>query len=238
MTAAQRADLEAAIGHQFADPGRLVRALTHSSLRHELGGAGEADDNEQFEFLGDAVLGLVVCEYLVTSYPDWSVGELNRARERLVSERSLHAAALRLGLGNFLKLGRGEEKTGGREKRGLLADAYEAILAAVYLDGGLPAAVSFVRRTLVETVVRDAGPLLREPDAKAALRDLLFALNRGPAEYCVVEESGPDHRKNFVVEVRVGGRTLASARGDSKKQAELSAARLALEQLREGTPQT
>jgi len=235
MTAAERADLEAAIGHHFEDPGRLVRALTHSSLRHELGGTGVADDNEQFEFLGDAVLGLVVCEYLVSSYPDWSVGELNRARERLVSERSLHAAALRLDLGNFLKLGRGEEKTGGREKRGLLADAYEAILAAVYLDGGLPAAVGFVRRTLVETVVRDEGSLLREPDAKAALRDLLFALNRGPAEYCVVEESGPDHHKNFVVEVRVGGRALASARGDSKKQAELAAARLALEQLREGT---
>jgi len=237
MTEAERAALEAAVGHHFAEPGRLVRALTHSSRRHEIGAHGVAEDNEQLEFLGDAVLGLVVSEYLVASYPGWSVGELNRARERMVSEHSLHAAAIRLNLGSFLDLGRGEEKTGGREKRGLLADAYEAILAAVYLDAGLPAAAAFVQRSLVEDIVRDHGPVLREPDAKAALRDRLLALGRGPAEFRVVEESGPDHCKTFVIEVRVAGTALASARGVNKKEAELAAARLALDLLRDPVPQ-
>jgi ribonuclease-3 len=238
MTEAERAVLEAAIGHHFREPARLARALTHSSRRYELAAEAAAADNEQLEFLGDAVLGLVVSEYLVASFPDWSVGELNRAKERMVSERSLHAAAVRLSLGEYLDLGRGEEKTGGREKRGLLADAYEAIIAAIYLDAGLNAAAQFVYRTLVQEVLRDQGPVLREPDAKAALRDRLFELGRGPAEYRVVEESGPDHRKTFVIEVRVEGHSLASARGDTKKEAELAAASLALEQLRPATPES
>jgi ribonuclease-3 len=234
MSDAERKALETAIGHTFDEPGRLARALTHSSRRHEAPAA--AEDNEKLEFLGDAVLGLVVSEYLVTSFPDWSVGELNRAKERLVSERSLHAAALRLNLGEYLDLGRGEEKTGGRSKRGLLADAYEAILAAIYLDAGLAAAAGFVQRTLVERVVRDQGHVLREPDAKAALRDRLAELGRGHADYRLVEESGPDHRKTFVIEVCVGGDVLACASGESKKQAELAAARLALERLASFVP--
>jgi len=245
MDAAGRTRLEAAIGYSFREPLWLTRALTHSSRRHELGADEAAEDNERLEFLGDAVLGLVSSEYLVATYPGWSVGELNRAKERMVSGRSLHTAAVRLDLGSFLDLGRGEEKTGGREKRTLLADAYEAILAAIYLDGGYAAAQGFLRRSLIDPAVEELGPELSEPDPKAALRDRLLALGPGDAgegspavpvaaEYRVVSESGPDHRKSFTVEVRFCNEVLGVAEGTSKKEAEAAAARRALERLAAG----
>ena len=237
MVETEQAELEAALGYHFHNPERLLRALTHSSLAADAaaprGSPLESpDDNEQLEFLGDAVLGLLVGEYLVGAYPHWSEGQLSKSRARLVNANSLCDAARRLRLGGYLRLGRGEEKTGGREKPALLADAYEAVLAAVYLDGGLEAAREFVRRSLL----KEAAGLVDDSDAtdaKSALQELLQHSGRAPAEYRVVSESGPDHRKEFVVEVVVGGRALASAAGVSKKEAEKAAAQRALQALRE-----
>jgi ribonuclease-3 len=241
MVETEQAELEAALGYHFRNPERLLRALTHSSLPAEAPGARGSllespADNEQLEFLGDAVLGLLVGEYLVAAYPHWSEGQLSKSRARLVNANSLCDAARRLRLGGYLRLGRGEEKTGGREKPALLADAYEAILAAVYLDGGLEAAREFVRRSLL----REAAGFADDSDAadaKSALQELLQRSGRAPAEYRVVSESGPHHRKEFIVEVAVAGRALASAGGVSKKEAEKGAAHRALQALR-GEPKS
>lgn len=233
MTETERAELEAALGYRFTDPRWLERALTHRSRRHELASTGRAgdSDNERLEFLGDAILGLAVSEYLVTTFPEWSEGRLSKSRARLVSARSLHAAAQRLGLGRSLRLGRGEEKSGGREKQTLLADAYEAVVAAIYSDGGSEAATRFVRRSLLDPAVREQPEVLGQPDHKSALQEYVQGRGWSLAQYRVVRESGPDHHKTFVVEVQVGGRVLASSEGTTKKDAEQAAARLALEQL-------
>ena len=243
MVETEQAELEASLGYHFLRREWLECALTHSSLRPELdaGGASEQyaekvhQDNEKLEFLGDAILGALVSEYLVTSFPEWSEGQLSKCRAKLVRATSLHAAALRLGLGHYLRLGRGEEKTGGRNKPAVLADAYEAIVAAIYLDAGLDAARSFVRRTLLADAAELAGKQ-ELTDHKSAFQELLQARGLPPAEYCVVSESGPDHRKTFIVEVRLTGRAVASGTGANKKEAEQAAARLALEQFaaREG----
>lgn len=229
-----RQELEAAIGHAFRSTPWLDRALTHSTRQQETS-PDSSDDNEKLEFLGDAVLGLVVSDYLLRACPDWPPGKLSQSKARLVNAASLHAAALRLSLGKYLQLGRGEEKTGGREKATILADAYEALLAAVYLDAGLDAAAGFVMRTLLDETVRGQAEALGLPDRKSALQEFLQARGLRPAEYSVVKESGPDHRKLFLVEVRVEGRALAVCEGASKKKAEQGAARIALEQLRAET---
>lgn len=226
-----RQELETAIGHAFRNTEWLDRALTHSTRQQEIA-SGSSDDNEKLEFLGDAVLGLAVSEYLLHSFPDWPPGKLSQSKARLVNAASLHAAALRLNLGKFLQLGRGEEKTGGREKATILADAYEAMLAAVYLDAGLHAAAAFVKRTLLEDTLRENAEALGQPDRKSALQEFLQARGLRPAEYSVVKESGPDHCKVFHVEVRVEGRALAMCEAASKKRAEQAAAGIALEQLR------
>lgn len=242
MDEADRTALETVLGHRFRSPRWLECALTHSSHRPELGGAptgrGEAapGDNERLEFLGDAILGLVVSRFLIETFPDWREGQLSKSRAQLVSSRALYHAAQRLDLGRYLRLGRGEEKTGGREKQAVLADAYEALVAAVFLDAGLDAAGEFVQRSLLEEALREHGLELGLPDHKSALQEWLQARGQGPAEYHVVREEGPDHRKRFWVEVAVGRQTLATAEGDNKKQAEQSAARLAIEHLRNPTP--
>src|SRR5262249_38732203 len=151
------ASLEAALGHRFGEPGWLERALTHSSSRQEALGEKGAEDNEKLEFLGDAILGALVSEHLVREFPNWSEGQLSKSRARLVSATSLHAAARRLRLGRYLRLGKGEEKTGGREKPAVLADAYEAVVAAIYLDGGLDAAREFVRSSLLDHALGDGA---------------------------------------------------------------------------------
>jgi ribonuclease-3 len=144
MTPEERAELEAILGHHFQRPEELDRALTHRSHRQ----SSQGTDNERLEFLGDRVLGLIASEHLCRSFPDWDSGQLSKGLARVVSATSLHAAAKKLKLGHFLRLGPGEEKTGGRDKKRLLADAYEAILAAIYLDAGLAAAASFLRRII------------------------------------------------------------------------------------------
>lgn len=225
-------ELEAALGHHFGQAEWLERALTHSSRRQETDAGETSADNEKLEFLGDAVLGLLVSEYLVTSFPSWSEGQLSRSRAKLVNTASLHAAARRLRLGHYLRLGRGEELTGGRGKPAVLADAYEAVVAAVYVDAGLAAAREFVQRSLIEHAVGEEAHRLGQPDYKSELQELLQGRDSPLADYRVASETGPDHCKTFVVEVCLAGRAVASAAGASKKEAEQAAARLALEQLR------
>lgn len=225
------AALEAALGHRFRESHWLERALTHSSHRHESGETNSPGDYERLEFLGDAVLALITSEYLLHRFPDWTEGELSKARSQLVSAHSLFESARRLGLGAHLRLGRGEEKTGGREKPALLADAYEAVVAAIHLDAGLDAAAAFVRRSLLDFAVDELAESLRSPDHKSALQEWLQARGRPPVSYRVVAESGPDHSKTFVVEVIHDGRTLAAGEGPTKKQAEQLAARRALSSL-------
>jgi ribonuclease-3 len=236
------AELEARLGHTFAHKALLDRALTHSSAVPELRMAREdsdnpapieEEDNERFEFLGDAVLELLSSEYLLSRFPGWSEGQLSKSRARLVNARSLEAAARRLRIGEHLRLGRGEEKTGGREKQTLLADAFEAVIAAVYLDAGLASAREVLRRTLFEFALEEDGERIAESDRKSALQEFLQGRGEVPAEYRLAGESGPDHQKTFQIEVWVKGECLASAEGATKKEAEQLAARLALQRLEE-----
>jgi ribonuclease-3 len=194
------------------------------------------DDNEKLEFLGDAVLTLVVSESLLSNFPAWREGQLSKARASLVNAGALAEVARRLDLGAHLRLGRGEEKTGGREKPALLADAYEAVVAAIYLDGGLDAARGFIRTSLLDVALDQngqRGARLGEPDHKSRLQELLQAQGWPAAEYRVVTESGPDHRKMFEVEARVAGRAAAVGSGLNKKEAEQAAARGVMVQLME-----
>jgi ribonuclease-3 len=228
--------LEARLQYGFADRELLSLALRHSSRVHERGEDGpEAEDNERLEFLGDAVVGMLVAEAMYRRYPDLSEGALTRLRGTLVSRRHLAEVARELELGKHLLLGRGEERSGGRAKAALLANAMEAVIGAIYLDGGLEAA-----RRLVEThVVAPAVETLRERltagggmgDFKSALQELLQAQHQGQPEYRTVRESGPDHQKEFFVEAWVAGAVLAEGTGSTRKRAEQDAARRALETL-------
>jgi ribonuclease III len=227
--------LQRTLGHHFADLALLQRALTHRSSLGDRTVPQALADNEQFEYLGDAVLGMLVSEHLVRAFPHWSEGQLSKGRARLVNAGSLCTAAKRLGVGEYLRLGRGEEKTGGREKPALLADAFEALVAAIYLDAGLVAAREFVARALLEAAIAAEGSELELSDHKSALQELLQARGLGAARYKVVREAGPDHQKTFWVEVSVAETAIASGCGPNKKEAERSAAQQALERLRAGT---
>lgn len=224
MTVDERERLEAALGHRFAHSEALERALTHRSHRQNVAGI----DNERLEFLGDRVLGLVASEHLFQFFPDWEAGKLSKALARLVNTSSIYLAARRLGLGGHLRLGPGEEKTGGREKKRLLADAFEAVIGAIYLDAGLTAATAFLLRTLIEPALLDRSEALGRSDYKSALQEWLQQRALGVAEYRIRKESGPDHRKLFEVEVWHAGRRLSSSEGSRKKDAEQSAARQAM----------
>jgi len=250
MAGADTPRLEELLGHNFQSAELLERALTHSSWLAENPGVkldetpGEArenfsvrgpavilEDNEKLEFLGDAVLTLVVSESLLGSFPAWREGQLSKARASLVNASALAEAARRLGLGAHLRLGRGEEKTGGREKPSILADAFEAVIAAVFLDGGLEAARAFVNRSLLEATVPKQLDSLGEPDHKSRLQEMIQARGWPTPEYKVIAETGPDHRKVFEVEVRVGSRASAFGTGLNKKEAEQAAARGVIAQL-------
>jgi ribonuclease III len=229
--------LEAKLEYGFADRGLLVLALTHSSRVHERAeGEAEAEDNERLEFLGDAVVGMVVAAAVYRRYAELNEGALTRLRGTLVSRRHLAEVARGLNLGEHLLLGRGEERSGGRAKTALLANAMEAVIGAVYLDGGLDAA----RRLVEAQVVAPAVEALRTQltadggmgDFKSALQELLQARRQGQLEYRTIRESGPDHEKEFFVEARVGGAALAEGSGSTRKRAEQDAARRALERLR------
>jgi len=231
MAITEIAELESLLGHQFREPRWLHQALMHSSRIPERAEQEPAESNEKLEFLGDAVLELVVSEELVREFPDWSEGQLSKSRARLVNATAISLSAQRLGLGKYLLLGRGEEKTGGRTKPALLADAYEALIAAIYLDGGLEAARGFVRRSLVEGPISVEAERLGHTDHKSALQEFLQSRGMTPGAYHVISESGPDHQKTFRVEVRIAGQVTAMGCGRTKKEAEQSAAIAALIQL-------
>jgi ribonuclease III len=244
--------LQTALGHAFRHEKLLVRALTHSSLAYEealearqgesaAAHASRDEDNEQLEFLGDAVLGLLVAETLFRRFPDFHEGEWTRLRASLVSRRHMARVASAIGLGAYLRLGRGEEKSDGRNKPALLANCMEAVIAALYLDGGLAPAASFVSRHVVSPYLSDLRQAMDSGvslgDHKSALQELLQARKTGPPRYVLKAEKGPDHRKRFLVEVRIPSgdeEPMAMARGvgTTKKKAEQEAARRAFKKLR------
>src|SRR5471030_924333 len=223
--------LQQAIGYRFRDRGMLEHAMTHTSRANE-DVSGGVVDNESMEFLGDALLGFVVADMLFRDFPRFDEGQKSKTKAAVVSTAALAKQAERLQLGDHLLLGRGEEKTGGRRKQALLADTYEALIAAIYLDGGVEHAHAFI--------VREFTPLFDEmrrdgvtgQDYKSALQELLQSRDLPLPDYRLVGSVGPDHRKLFEIEVSVRGESLASATGASKKEAEQDAARAALEKLR------
>jgi len=231
MTPAENAELEQVIGHSFQNPALLVRALTHRSHAQEsTGGNGNNVPNEQMEFLGDAILGFLVSEALVERLPECAEGRLSKLKAHLVSSAHLHSVAQGIHLGRFLLLGKGEEQSGGRAKKTLLVDALEALVAAVYQDGGIEAVRAFVRRYILESVNWDQ---LQSVDYKSELQEFLQGRRDPPPRYIVVRERGPEHHKIFTVQIRLRGEELAQADGDSKKAAQQAAAQLALARLRE-----
>jgi ribonuclease-3 len=219
--------LQRALEYRFHDRGLLEQALTHTSRANEDVSGGVAD-NESLEFLGDAVLGFLVADLLFREFPTIDEGQKSNIKASLVSTAALARQAERLSLGDHLLLGRGEEKTGGRRKQALLADCYEALIAAIYLDGGIEQARAFVTRELRPLLddVREGS--LAGHDYKSALQEQLQAKERPLPEYRVTGTAGPDHRKQFQVAVIVEGEVLAEATGPSKKEAEQEAARQAL----------
>lgn len=230
MTAGQAnlAELETRLGYRFQQPALLRQALIHSSYAFENPGAGE--NNERLEFLGDAVLNLVVSDFLLTAYPEAQEGQLTRWRAGLVNSRSLAAVAQKLRLGNFLCLGRGEEQQGGRQKPSVLADALEAVIGAVFLDGGLQA-VQQVVAALLGDKIRQLPREAAEADYKSRLQELLQKQTRQTPTYEIVQTQGPPHDRQFTVAVRLGLETLALGSGKSKKEAAQKAAQAALQLL-------
>ena len=223
--------LQRTIGYRFRDRGLLEHAMTHTSRANE-DVSGGVRDNESMEFLGDALLGFVIADALFREFPETDEGEKSKVKAALVSTATLARQAERLSLGDHLLLGRGEEKTGGRRKQALLADGYEALLAAIYLDGGVEAARAFILREFSPLIADIRRHGVSGGDYKSALQELLQARELGLPEYRLVSTLGPDHSKQFQVEVAVRGEALASAVGPSKKEAEQEAARAALEKLR------
>jgi ribonuclease-3 len=228
--------LEATIGYSFRDLGLLEHALTHRSRAHE-DASGGVIDNESLEFLGDAVLGFVVADLLFTRFPTHSEGYKSKVKAGIVSAASLARLAEEIDLGRFVLLGRGEEKTGGRHKQAILADSYEAVIAAVYLDGGIEAARDFIvsrMEPLIALAGEQAADAMFTADWKSALQEWLQAAGQGLPVYRVAAAEGPDHRKRFVVELVVGGELVSVGEGRAKKEAEQLAARQALMKLRPG----
>ncbi len=213
--------LEDTLGYQFKNQALLVNALTHSSYANENRGRG-LQSNERLEFLGDSVLGMVVADYLFRNHPDKPEGELTRLRASLVCETSLVVVAQEWNLGQYLLLGKGEEQGGGRTRRSIQADAVEAVLAAVYLDGGITYARNLIQTYILDRVEQEK----RTPsDYKTALQELVQRESGRVLSYHLIGESGPDHAKEFTVEVRLNDQGVGTGTGRSKKEAEQNAAR-------------
>lgn len=221
--------LEKKLGYTFRNKALLSEALNHSSYANEHRGQG-LESNERLEFLGDSVLGFVTAEFLFLRHPDLPEGDLTRIRAALVCEESLHEVAQGLGLGDHLKLGRGEEAGGGRTRASILADATEAVFAAVYLDGGIEAASALIHRVLLDCQREEVVEEKRK-DYKTALQELVQRQPDQELVYRMAGESGPDHNKTFLAEVLLNGAVVGTGEGHSKKEAEQSAARAALEKL-------
>ena len=222
-------ELEKKLNYTFRDPALLSEALSHSSYANEHR-AAHLNSNERLEFLGDSVLGFVTAEVLFVQHPDLPEGDLTRIRAALVCEQSLYEVARKLELGKYLKLGRGEEAGGGRERTSILADATEAVFAAVYLDGGIGAASQLIHRVLLDAEKEEAVEERRK-DYKTALQELIQRTPGRTITYQLVEETGPDHCRVFVMEVSVDGQVSGRGEGRSKKEAEQAAAKAALKLL-------
>jgi ribonuclease III len=219
--------LEKRIGYKFHNQDLLIEALTHSSYAREV--SGSTRDNELMEFLGDAVLNFAVALNLLDAFPNYDEGKLSLARSTLVASSHLSRVAAELGLGEYLRLGQSEEKSAGRKKPGILADALEALLAAVYRDGGFEAAKNLVEKVILPSALTEVGDDLFATNYKGALQEHLQAERHGPAHYRVVEEEGLEHQKTFTVEVKTGAGVIARGSGSSKKAAQQQAAKRALE---------
>ena len=220
-------ELETAIGYRFRNISLLQNALTHSSYANERW-HNSLLSNERLEFLGDSVLGMLVADYLYRTFPNRPEGELTRMRADMVCEQTLAAVAEKIGLGQHLMLGHGEEQGGGRNRNSILADAMESVIAACFLDGGLEAALQIVQRfILVEVPVTK----LHNADYKTQLQELVQQKKNQVLSYSLVGQSGPDHDKKFDVEVMLNGKVVGSGSGSSKKRAEQDAARVAIENL-------
>jgi len=224
--------LERELGHVFRDRELLERALTHKSRVHEVPGNGALTDNEQLEFLGDAILGFVVSECLVRRHASFPEGRLSKLKAHLVSASRLHEVAQALNLGEYLFLGKGEELSGGREKKALLSDAVEALIAALYLEAGIDTARVFIETHVVgaQQILPDGVPA-EVNDHKSALQEMAQTLKLPPPRYVIVSEEGPEHSKTFTVEVRLGKEWTSQAQGLSKKAAGQKAAQQILQQL-------
>lgn len=218
--------LEEKIGYRFQDPTLLETALTHSSYANEHHAQG-AECYERLEFLGDSILGLVTAEFLYHHRPTLPEGRMTRLRAELVCEASLHRVARRLELGSFMRLGKGEELTGGRERPSILADMVEAIIAALYLDAGMDRARAFVHEQLLNDA--EIGETHHSADYKTQLQEMVQAKSNQHIAYELVEESGPDHNKRFMFRVSINGDKAGEGTGRTKKEAEQEAARMALE---------
>ena len=220
--------LEKKLGYTFRDRSLLSEALNHSSYANEHRSA-EVSSNERLEFLGDSVLGFVTAEFLFKTYGKLPEGDLTRIRAALVCEQSLYEVAKFLGLGQYLKLGKGEEAGGGRQRPSILADATEAVFAAVYLDGGMER----VRELICRVLLSRAPAAEERRDYKTTLQEIVQRRSGQVLTYHMVDESGPDHNKTFLFQVRLNGAPVGQGRGHSKKEAEQAAARDALEKLHE-----
>ena len=220
-------ELEKAIGYQFRNITLLQNALSHSSYANERW-HDSLKSNERLEFLGDSVLGMLVAEHLYRTFPNRPEGELTRMRADMVCEKTLAMVANRLDLGRHLMLGKGEETGGGRNRDSILADAVESVLAACYLDGGMDAAVQFVRKFILVNV---PVTKLHNTDYKTALQELVQQKKNQVIAYRLVGESGPDHDKQFQVELTLNGEVVGVGTGSSKKRAEQAAAQAAIEKL-------
>ena len=220
-------DLETAIGYRFQNITLLQNALAHSSYANERW-HDSLKSNERLEFLGDSVLGMVVADYLYRTFPDRLEGDLTRMRADMVCEKTLASVADSIGLGDHLLLGKGEEQGGGRSRSSILADALESVIAACYLDGGMEAAVSFIRKFIL---VKVPVTKLRNMDYKTALQEQVQQKKNQVLSYRLVGESGPDHDKQFRVELTLNGQLVGVGTGTSKKRAEQDAAREAMEKL-------
>ena len=223
-------DLENLLGYSFAKQQLLLQALTHRSFvnEHE---EEHFRNNESLEFLGDSVLGFLISSRIFQHYPELTEGELSKIKAYLVSAANLVQLAESIHLGDFIRLSRGEEKTGGRTKRAIVVDAYEAIIGAIYLDGGVEAAANFVGRQIDTFLDGLDLKQLTYGDFKSALQEQLHNLGRPEPVYRVVNEIGPDHRKTFVVQVMIHGEVVAESSGRTKKEAQQSAAHIALQSL-------
>lgn len=220
--------LEQLLEYTFSDTSLLLQAVTHPSYLHE--SCGESGDYQRLEFLGDSVLGLLLAEMLYEQYPEWSEGALSQLRSRLAGQDILADRAKCLGIGFFIRLGRGEEQTAGREKDSILADVLEALIAVLYLDGGIKAAKILVAR-LFEHLVRSPETLVLGRDAKSELQEFLSSNGYPPPEYRLVSESGPPHDRQFVFQIFTGNKIIGEGLGKSKKIAQQSAAAKALEKI-------